>query len=207
MKYFIVIFFLVLFIHQQASSQSVRLGAQVGLNSSRLESDRLDGFEIGIGYNLGVLLDVKLADKWRFKPGVIYKAKKAKNEGEVIVHDANAQYVRTDNVEVIFRYGYLSLPFLVEYYAFSNLKISGGPNIDFNVSEKYTINNPDMWLAEQANPLVFGVNIGPTLLINNLELGLLYNKSLSSVSKRTDFSNFLEDETLSGFELNLAYFF
>jgi hypothetical protein len=188
-------------------TQSTKIGILTGLNSSKFKSDLIAGFNNEIGYNIGFLGSKGIADKLNIKSGLVYKTKKTSFEDEITLFDGNAQPVGTQQIKSDFEYGYISIPMFLEYQLSPFVKLSGGPNIDINISDNYSVNVPPFTINEEANPLILGLNIGPSLIFKKFEFNILYNKGISKVSKEAEFAKVLSDETFTGIEFNLAYYF
>lgn len=184
---------------QVVSAQAIKIGVLGGLNYSKFKSDLNAGFQSRLGLNTGVMLTKGLNDKLSAKTGLIYKTKNTRFE--------DVLGGTTQQIELNFEYAYISIPLFVEYQLSSILMLTGGPNLDLNISENYSVSDPSLSINEEANTLIFGLNIGPTLKFKDIEINMLYSKSLTGVSKDAEFAKVLSDETFSGFELNLTYYF
>lgn len=183
-------------------AQDLKIGVLAGLNLSKLENDLNGEFERILGYNVGFLASIGLADQLSIKTGVIYKRKNARFDTTVRIFDENAAPIGTMAFQIDFQYGYISIPAFLAYQISPVIKLTGGPNFDINIAESYSTNDPKIPFIDEANDLIIGFNLGPTLMINRLEFNLLYNRSFNNASYETS-----EYGRLDGFEFNISYYF
>ena len=168
------------------NAQEFNLGVKGGLNFATLTGE--NNSEIGwtTDFNLGVMTEIKISDKFSFQPELMYSGQgygsNIPSEGTIALN-------------------YLNVPLMAKYYVTKGLSLEAGPQMGFLLSTKGgTDTNKDQFKTTD-----LGVNFGVGYKLDNgLNFSARYNLGLTNINKMGDFS----DKNRHGvFQLSIGYFF
>ncbi len=166
------------------NAQDVNFGVKGGLNFATLTGG--NNSEIGwtTDFNLGVMAEIKISEKFSFQPELIYSGQ---------------GFGSSDSAEGTIALNYLNVPLIGKYYVTEKLSLEAGPQIGFLISTKGgTQDYEDLIKATD-----FGVNLGLGYKLDNgLNFGLRYNLGLSNISDVSGTTN--RNGVL---QLSVGYFF
>lgn len=103
------------------NAQDVEFGIKGGLNFATVIGDNTSKDQIVTAFNLGVMAEIKLSNKFSLQPELMYSG-----QG----YDTNI------DSEGIIALNYLNIPFIAKYYATERLSLEAGPQIGFLLSTK-----------------------------------------------------------------------
>ncbi|MCS6820808.1 MAG: PorT family protein [Microscillaceae bacterium] len=215
MKKNLIFLALYLVIFSNANAQT-RFGIRAGLNLADING-KTNGVsynsdtEIRIGFHLGGIIDIALAEKSYFQPGLLFSSKGSRAE------NSSPGVTTTSNTNL----GYLEIPLNIGYRvnAGSNkLLLTAGPylglGITGTVTTKVTTGNVsvketrDVEWGNSANstlkPLDFGVNLGIGTEFSNFQVNLQYGLGLSNNRPKGNSDNTSRNSVIS---ISLGYFF
>ncbi|WP_299256371.1 porin family protein [uncultured Aquimarina sp.] len=167
------------------NAQDFNLGVKGGLNFATLTGE--NNSEIGwtTDFNLGVMAEVKISDKFSFQPELMYS-------GQGYGSDFDSEGITALN--------YLNVPLMLKYYMTKGLSLEAGPQIGFLLSTKGGTNtNKDLFKTTD-----FGVNFGLGYKLDNgLYFSARYNLGLTDINNIDGIS----DKNKNGvFQLSIGYF-
>jgi opacity protein-like surface antigen len=186
MKVDYVFLFLVLFLPVSLDAQSkMQFGIRAGLNTVNnvqvpKETGSREEYGYRLGYHIGILTKIQLAEKLLLSPELIFN-----NKGSQFSGDNTSS--RSGDGKV--HYNYLTLPILLEYRPFSKLSFQFGPEFGYLLSAKTkfgseTLDLFDWWksLGVDYNRFEFGLGFGTEYLFTEeFSLGIRYFHGYSSV--------------------------
>ncbi|MDT0650605.1 porin family protein [Autumnicola edwardsiae] len=116
-----------------SAQEFVQFGIKGGVNFSSFTGDGIQGLEdpdSRTGFNLGLLAEIPLADKFSIQPEVLYSAQgfDLSDDEQDNVFDID------DNVE--YQLDYISVPVLAKIYLVEGLNVQAGPSFNFKVNEE-----------------------------------------------------------------------
>ncbi|SFU34219.1 Outer membrane protein beta-barrel domain-containing protein [Pustulibacterium marinum] len=117
--------------HAQADQSLPQIGVKGGFNFSTITGDDFDdGQDPRTSFNVGLLAELPLSDRFSIQPEVLYSA-----QGFDI-----KQYDNSDDLE--YQLDYIQVPILAKFYLVKGLSIEAGPQFGFKVNEEID-SNPD----------------------------------------------------------------
>ncbi len=180
---------LVLIFGEKAASETFNFSIVTGLNisnvSAQKDSKSLKGLNFGLGINM------KLSDKWFFKPEFRPLSPKGFQSNATLKTSTGIDASFT-NVNATRTLNYIDVPLMIHYQAFKRGQIGLGPQVSFltNAKEKFFGTNDATYeqdLKSQLNKTDFGINAAFTYLLSTkrggkgMNVQLRYYKGLSSV--------------------------
>ncbi|TVZ28178.1 opacity protein-like surface antigen [Gillisia sp. Hel_I_86] len=114
-----------------SAQESVYFGVKGGLNLSTFRGDGFGDFDnpsSRTSFNLGLLAEIPLSDKFSVQPEVLYSG-----QGYDIASRNNAN-------DVEYQLDYINVPVLAKYYLIEGLSIEAGPQIGFLVNSEIDSN-------------------------------------------------------------------
>ncbi|MCP2028796.1 hypothetical protein L1276_003967 [Flavobacterium sp. HSC-32F16] len=165
------------------NAQEIKFGVKGGLNFSTVSGDNTESINYVTSYNLGVVSEIPLSEKFSFQPEVIYS-----RQGYTFNND-------------IVALNYLNIPLMAKYYVTKGLSVEAGPQIGFLLSAK----NEKIDVKDAFKTVDFGVNFGVGYkLENGLNFGARYNLGLSDIN---DIDNSSSKNKNGVFQISVGYFF
>lgn len=132
MKKSIFIVALVIFGISNASAQEYwHFGVKAGANFSTVAGDDIDSPAYRTGYNIGLLAEIPVAERFSLQPEVLYSAKGFDaarfDQDNFLDNDQNVEY----------QLDYIDVPVLAKVYLTDGLSLQAGPSFNFKVNEQY----------------------------------------------------------------------
>lgn len=132
MKKTILIIALVIFGVSNASAQEYwNFGIKGGANFATVSGDNMENPDMRTGFNLGVLAEIPVADRFSIQPEVLYSAKGFDaariDQDNIFDNDQNVEY----------QLDYIDVPVLAKVYLVDGLNLQAGPSFNFKVNEEY----------------------------------------------------------------------
>jgi len=109
------------------AQEYVMFGVKGGINSSTFSGDGFGDFDnpdSRTSFNLGLLAEIPVSDKFSVQPEVLYSG-----QGYDIVSRDNAN-------DVEYQLDYINVPVLAKYYLVDGLSLEAGPQIGFLVNSE-----------------------------------------------------------------------
>ncbi|MBW2962958.1 porin family protein [Mesonia aestuariivivens] len=164
-------------------AQEVQFGAKAGINFATLSGDQTSDFETVTSFNVGVVSEISISEKFSFQPELMY---------------SRQGYSFGDNVIAL---NYLNLPLMGKYYLTEGLSIEAGPQIGYLLSA----DNEGDDVEDSFNSFDFGVNFGVGYKLDNgLNFGVRYNLGISDVNELKEVKNTYKNDV---FQVSVGYFF
>lgn len=168
------------------NAQDIKFGAKGGLNFATLTGG--NNSEIGwtTDFNLGVMAEIKISEKFSFQPELIYSGQ---------------GFGSGDSAEGTIALNYLNVPLIGKYYVTEKLSLEAGSQIGFLLSTKGGTNTN----KDQFKTTDFGVSFGLGYKLDNgLFFNARYNLGLTDINDIDGIS----DKNRNGvFQLSVGYFF
>ncbi|TYB79844.1 porin family protein [Bizionia myxarmorum] len=117
-------------IQAQSDSKTVEFGVKGGVNFSTITSDDFDDAKSRTSFNVGVLAEIPITDRFSIQPEVLYSGQgfdvKEVNQDNVFDTDQNVEY----------QLDYIQVPVLVKVYLIEGLSVEAGPQFGFKIHEE-----------------------------------------------------------------------
>ena len=157
------------------------------MNFSTVTGDYFDSPDSRTGFNIGVLAEIPVADRFSIQPEVLYSAQ---GFTEASIDQANFADV-DDNVE--YQLDYVQVPVLAKIYLVEGLSLQAGPSFNFLVNEEldYQPLDDDGEVAlNNAQDFEFGGAAGLEYKFNNgFFIQGRYTYGFTDVIEDTDINN------------------
>lgn len=190
-----------------AQKPDLKLGAKAGLNISSLSSgDSDDNFKSKTGFNVGVLAEIFINEKFSVQPELLYSSQGAKNS----YFDGIPVLGTSFKVDQTIKLDYINIPIMAKYYVWQGLSVQAGPQIGFlvksEVESELRGNKKTVDIKDSMNTVDFSLNIGAGY---DLPMGVFvdarYNFGISNVDKKVD--GYQEKMKNGVFQLSVGYKF
>ncbi|WP_281233894.1 porin family protein [Flavobacterium gelatinilyticum] len=164
-------------------AQEIKFGVKGGLNFSTITGDDTEGINYVTSYNIGVVSEIPLSEKFSFQPEALY---------------SRQGYTFDDDIVAL---NYVNVPLMGKYYVTKGFSVEAGPQIGFLVSAK----NDKTDVKDSFNTFDFGVNFGLGYKFENgLNFSARYNLGLTDINNIEDYSG----KNKNGiFQVSVGYFF
>ena len=170
------------------------LGAKAGVNIANWNtsnSDTNDMLENRIAFNVGIVAEISLSDKFSVQPELLYSSIGTKME----IMDIEADLI-TD---------YLSIPIMVKYYAVEGLGIEVGPQIGFPLSATAKAEGEEDDFKDDLESIDFGLGFGASY---KLEMGVFFNAryvlGMTNIMKEINSDDYIKNNV---FQFSVGYMF
>lgn len=165
------------------NAQEIKFGVKGGLNFSIVGGDNTENVDSVTSYNIGVMSEIPLSEKFSFQPELMYSRQGYSFDNDIVALN------------------YLNIPLMGKYYVTKGLSLEAGPQIGFLVSAK----NEKTDVKDSFNTVDFGVNFGVGYkLENGLNFGIRYNLGLTDINNVEGSS--IKNKN-SVFQVSVGYFF
>lgn len=181
MKKSILVIAIALFGFNVASAQESPLfGVKGGINLSNFSGDGIDSYNNPSGrtaFNLGLLAEIPLSDRFSIQPEVLYSG-----QGYDIAD-------RNDANDIEYQLDYINVPVLAKFYVTDGLSLEAGPQVGFLVNSEidYNPSNPNdnnsiSLNEDQFNTVDLSVALGASYKFNGgFFVSARYNAGLSDI--------------------------
>ena len=185
-----------------SAQEYVKFGIKGGINSSTFSGDGFGDFDnpnSRTSFNLGLLAEIPVSDKFSVQPEVLYSG-----QGYDIAS-------RNDANDVEYQLDYINVPILAKYYLIEGLSIEAGPQIGFLVNSEIDSNpsgdSGDISLDEdQFNKVDISLGLGASYKFRGgFFVNARYNYGLSDVYDNSFFNN--SDVKHSVFQGGIGFMF
>ncbi len=177
-----------LLIASTANAQHNNFGIKGGLNYYTIKSENNSSFDPKIGFNLGLISHIHLADQFAFQPELVFSTQGTKNSMNSTKWNLN----------------YINLPLLFQYMFDNGFRFQAGPQIGLLLSAKTENNNSSADVKDSFKGIDLGFAFGASYVHPPSGFGVdaRYNFGLSNIN---DVSS--EDYYNSGFQVGVFYLF
>lgn len=125
----------------------VQFGAKVGFDMTNFWGENVQ-HGMKPGYQVGVLMEAKLANHFAIAPEVVFAAQGGQYEILKVDHTFNTNYI--------------NVPVMLKFYASPNFSIDFGPQVGFNVYSKHSIEDNAIDFKNDTKTVDFGLGLGAT---------------------------------------------
>lgn len=164
-----------------AQKPELKLGAKAGLNVSSISGD-LENTSSRTGFNVGVVAEYFVTEKFSIQPEILYSAQGAKFEYTDFI-DVGVGMPQRFTVKETMKLDYINVPIMAKYYVFDGLNVQAGPQIGFLASAKAGSEN----IKDEMKGVDFSLNLGAGY---ELPMGVFfdarYNIGLTDVAKKVE---------------------
>ena len=143
MKKILVIAAVVISAGTMSAQEYVEFGAKAGLNFASLNGEDTEHLDGVTSFNLGLVAEFPLTDKFSVQPEVLYSGLGASSS------EGNATL----------KLDYISIPVMLKYYVLDGFSLEAGPQVSFNVvaEDEYDGESSEI---EDINSTDFGAGVG-----------------------------------------------
>ena len=150
------------------NAQKVEFGVKGGLNFSSIRGDNSSDLETVTAFNLGIVSEIPISEKFSFQPELMYSGKGFSIDDDVV------------------SLNYLDIPLMGKYYLTKGFSVEAGPQIGFLLSAK----RESLDVKDFYNTVDIGMNLGVGYkLENGINFGVRYNLGLSDINDRDGYSD------------------
>ncbi len=160
-----------------AQEESIRFGAKAGLNIANLAGDEVKNNEIKIGFNVGVLVEIPITEKFAIQPEFLFSTQGSKSDegfpnfSETLIENLNQEFESNIN--------YINIPIMTKYYLAKGLSIQAGPQVGILISAK---DRDDNDIKDNISSIDLGLNFGAGYqLASGIFFDARYNLGLTNV--------------------------
>ena len=166
----------------------VQFGAKVGFDMTNFWGENVQ-HKMKPAYQVGVLMEAKLADRFAIAPEVVFAAQGGKTE---LFNGIDLNGLHVDLKDATYNTNYINVPVMLKFYATPNFSIDLGPQVGFNVYSKYSIEDVDATvdLKDHTKTVDFGVGLGATYsLTENAFVQARYTMGLTKAFENGEAKN------------------
>ena len=180
-----------------AQEDEIRFGAKAGLNVSTVVSDDLEDNKAKIGFNIGGLVEIPVADSFAVQPELLFSTQGTTEE--YTIGNVTEKY----NLKL----SYLNIPVLAKYYVAEGLSLAAGPQVGIAVTREVEVEIDGDSATVDADDFYKAIDFSLALGAGyQLESGIFvdarYNLGLSNISDVEGF-----DVKNSVFQFSVGYKF
>jgi len=167
------------------NAQDFNLGVKGGLNFATLTGGNSSEFGWTTDFNLGVMAEIKISDKFSLQPELMYSGQ---------------GYGSSVESEGIIALNYLNVPLISKYYVTKGLSIEAGPQVGFLLSTKGGTQD----YKDRFKTTDFGVNFGLGYKFDNgINFSVRYNLGLTNINNTDGISGKNKNGVL---QISIGYF-
>lgn len=154
-----------------ATAQHANIGIKAGLNFSNIKTDNDIEYDNAIGYHVGLLAHIHLANKFAMQPELVYSTQGADYELSGQDGEINLDY--------------LNVPIMFQYMFDNGFRLQAGPQIGFLLNAKQKYNGGSDDLKDDSNRIDFGIGAGVSYVHPPTGWGFdaRYNMGLNNINK------------------------
>ena len=132
-----------------------------------------------IGYHVGVLMDVKITDKFVFQPEVLFSSQGVNRKIELRQTAADQPQSATLKTKI----NYLNLDLMMKYYVITKFDLEAGARIGLMLAAHNELEGSSTELND-VQPIDYGVNLGAGYdFTDHISIGVRYYYGLFNISK------------------------
>lgn len=126
----LITLFSVISVQAQSDNSTPQFGVKGGVNFSSFTGDDIGDVDARTSFNLGVLAEIPISDRFSIQPEVLYSGQgftiNQKDHDNVFDTDENTEY----------QLDYIQVPVLAKIYLVKGLNVEVGPQFGFKVNEE-----------------------------------------------------------------------
>jgi opacity protein-like surface antigen len=167
MKKAILLFVCAVSLAVASQAQDIKFGAKAGLNLASLSGEDADEAKMKIGFHVGGLVQIPLADQLLLQPELVYSAQGAKDE---------------DDDDNKLNLGYINVPVLAKYQSTSGFFGETGPQIGILLAAKSKFEGGSTDVKDDMKKIDFSWAFGIGYqTASNVGVNVRYNLGLSKI--------------------------
>ncbi len=172
------------------SAQNLTFGVKGGLNVYSIANDNDVKYDSKMGYHIGMLLHIHVAQHFAVQPELLYSTQGAKDNS--ILGD------------VTLKLGYANVPVMLQYMFDNGFRIEAGPQIGFLAKADSELNGSDSDIKDDLKTIDFTVGVGIGYINPPTGFGIdaRYNYGLSDINENGPVKSYNR-----GFQIGLVYQF
>jgi len=177
-----------------SASAQVEFGAKVGFDMTNYWGKDVE-HGMKPGYQAGLMMEYKFTDRFAIAPEVVFAAQGGKSKA--ISLDFDGRHINVGTADIKFTANYINVPVMLKFYATPEFSIDFGPQVGFNVYNKFSAKGLDesFDIKEYTKPVDFGLGLGATYnLTDNAFIQARYTLGLTNAYK----DNGLVEDYLEG---------
>jgi hypothetical protein len=177
-----------------SASAQVEFGAKVGFDMTNYWGKDVE-HGMKPGYQAGLMMEYKFTDRFAIAPEVVFAAQGGKSKA--ISLDFDGRQINVGTADIKFTANYINVPVMLKFYATPEFSIDFGPQVGFNVYNKFSAKGLDesFDIKEYTKPVDFGLGLGATYnLTDNAFIQARYTLGLTNAYK----DNGLVEDYLEG---------
>lgn len=165
-----------------ANAQHVNIGVKGGLNAYTLTEGSVFDNDLKVGFNLGLIGHVHLADPIALQPELVFSMQGNKNTS----------------------LNYINIPLMFQYMYDNGFRLQAGPQLGFLVKAESEIANNQVDVKDNFESIDLALGVGMSYVnpVTNFGIDLRYNHGLSNISKIDGISVYNR-----GFQVGVFYLF
>ena len=175
-----------------SASAQVQFGAKVGFDMTNFWGKDID-HGMKPGYQAGLMMEYKFSPRFGIAPEVVFASQGGKTKALAI--DLSGHGIDIGSTDIKFTSNYINVPVMLKFYATPDFSIDFGPQVGFNVYNKFKADGYDkpIDMKDYTNTVDFGLGLGGTYNItDNAFVQARYTLGLTKVFKDYD-NDFVED--------------
>jgi hypothetical protein len=148
------------------SAQHVNIGVKGGLNAYTITNNSVFDNDLKLGFNLGLIGHIHLADPIALQPELVFSVQGTKNTN----------------------LNYINVPLMVQYMYDNGFRLQVGPQLGVLVSAKSKINDVQTDVKGNFESIDFAMGVGVSYVnpATNFGVDFRYNHGLTNINKVND---------------------
>ena len=118
-----------------SASAQVQFGAKVGFDMTNYWGKDVE-HGMKPGYQAGLMMEYKFNDRFAIAPEVVFASQGGKSKA--ISLDFDGRHINIGTADVKFTANYINVPVMFKFYATPEFSIDFGPQVGFNVYNKFS---------------------------------------------------------------------
>lgn len=190
MKIYFIAAMAAILITGSVTAQNINIGIKGGLNLYNINSDNNGSYDTKIGFHLGLLGHIHLADQLGLQPELVFSTQGAK--------------FKSGNIDAELNLNYINVPLLFQYMFDNGFRLQAGPQLGFLVGAKVKVGNTDTDVKDDFNSVDVGLGLGMSYVhpASGFGFDARYNLGLSNISDSGTGTS-----TNRGFQIGVFYLF
>jgi hypothetical protein len=173
-----------------AAAQHINFGIKGGVNLYNIHNDNNAELDNSVGFHLGLLAHIHLANQFAMQPEVVFSTQGANHSNGNLDTDINLNYV--------------NVPLLFQYMFDNGFRLQAGPQLGFLVSAKSKIGDTSTDTKDNFEGVDLGASVGMSYVSPPSGFGfdVRYNIGLSNINE-----NSTVNSNNRGLQLGVFYLF
>jgi hypothetical protein len=190
MKFYLIAAVTAMLITGTASAQNVNIGIKGGLNVYNIHNDNNSENDNKIGFHVGLLGHIHMADNFALQPELVFSTQGAK--------------YTSGTSEVSVNLDYINVPLLFQYMFDNGFRLQAGPQVGFLINAKAKSGSAEVDIKDDINGVDFGATFGMSYVNPSSGFGFdaRYNLGLSDLNENSSVKSYNR-----GFQVGVFYLF